>query len=502
MEGDDMEPMNGMGALDDPEGLNAYFDSIPKEDESNVFSFPPRQHRRAPAQAVAEEDDGELPGCVDPGEWIGKSAPDRKFIIPGWLVRGHAGLLSGMEGVGKSLIAQQMATCIALGRPFLGLDVEQERAVYVTCEDSKAELWRRQEAINKSLGVTMADLSGKLKLVSIVGELGNELGTFGPDGALTPSARYRQIAKVCLEFSAGFLVLDNAAHLFAGNENARHDVAAFLGLIERLSQQMNGAALLLAHPNKQLSQGNKQGNEYSGSTGWSAHVRNRLFIDYREVPEDGTPVDDDDRVLRKSKANYGKRGEEIYFRWHDWAFVRPADLPEDTARDLEATSRAHHENERFLACLDSATEERRAVSASSAAANYAPRVFEKMPTAKGMKKEAFEAALNRLLGLKVIANDQPVYKRENRSWATGIGRAEKCTNPRTNHAQSDAQSVHTPPHKPATNPHPGRTPSTTYLGEPLGRSPTKYDGEPKADPPDQHQIHHRTKRRPGLTRSE
>lgn len=432
----------------------------------------------APPEAYADgatSEDGEdapLPGVADPSEWTGKNAPVRRFIIPGWLVRGHAGLLSGMEGVGKSLIAQQLATCIALGCDFLGLPVEQERAVYITCEDSIDELWRRQESINKALSVTMADLSGKLRLVSIVGELGNELGTFSADGKLAPSIRYRQIAKQCLDFGAGFLVLDNAAHLFAGNENARHDVAAFLGLIERLSQQMNGAALLLAHPNKQLSQGNKQGNEYSGSTGWSAHVRNRLFIDYRDDPEDGTPVDDDDRVLRKSKANYGKRGEEVYFRWHDWAFVRPEDMSEGNARELEAVARAHVENERFLTCLAKATEERRAVSASSAASNYAPRVFEKMPAAKGMRKEAFEAAMNRLLSLDLIANEQPVYKRENRSWATGIGRTEKCTNPRTNHAQSGAQSLHTSSHKPATNPHTPRTPSTTYIGEPSGGSPT------------------------------
>lgn len=35
-----MEPLNGTGPLEDPDGLNDYFDSIPKEDESNVLSFP------------------------------------------------------------------------------------------------------------------------------------------------------------------------------------------------------------------------------------------------------------------------------------------------------------------------------------------------------------------------------------------------------------------------------------------------------------------------------
>ncbi len=472
-----MEPLNGMGPLDDPEGLNDYFDSIPKEDESNVFSFPPRQHRKEHVVSATDDDaeDAPLPGVADPAEWTGKNAPARSFLIPGWLVRGHAGLLSGMEGVGKSLIAQQLATCIALGRDFLGLQVEQERSVYITCEDSIDELWRRQESINKSMGVTMADLGGKLKLVSIVGELGNELGTFSADGKLAPSVRYRQIAKVCLDFSAGFLVLDNAAHMFAGNENARHDVAAFLGLVERLSQQMNGAALLLAHPNKQLSQGNKQGNEYSGSTGWSAHVRNRLFIDYREDPQDGTPVDDDDRVLRKSKANYGKRGEEVYFRWHDWAFVRPDDMDAGNAREIEANARANHENEAFLRCLRERTKQQRAVS-ERLSKSYAPNVFAGMPEARGVGKKAMEQAMDRLFRLGAIERAE-VWRGADRKPVFGLREcAGYAAEPAGNVAGNVQKMGCGEPQEMCGEPR-GKwgsthTPSTTYIGEPSGRSPT------------------------------
>lgn len=397
-------------------GGDAYLDNIPPLDEmpDNVFAITGKDWE--PVHVPPGVDDEELPGVADPKDWMGHNAPARRFIIPGWLVRGHAGLLSGMEGVGKSLIAQQMLTCAAIGRPFLGLEIEKVRAVYITCEDSQDELWRRQESINAALGITMEDLAGKLLLVSLCGELGNELGTFSADGVLTPSKRYRQIAKRILDFGAELVVLDNAAHMFAGNENARHDVAAFLGLIERLSQQMDGAVLLLAHPNKQHAQGNKQGNEYSGSTGWSAHVRNRLFLDYVSETEEGLPVDDDERVLRKSKANYGKRGEEIYFRWHDWAFVKPEEMGAGVSAEISRIAVDSEINERFLACLRVRTKQRRAVSEKVSSA-YAPKVFASMAEARGTSKKMLEGAMERLFRIGKIeraevwkgADRKPVY---------------------------------------------------------------------------------------------
>jgi RecA-family ATPase len=370
-------------------------------------------------------DDEPLPGCVDAADWSGKEAPHRRFIIPGWLVRGSAGLLSGQEGVGKSLLAQQMMTCAASGAEFLGLGIAPVRAVYITCEDPIEELWRRQEAINKALGISMASLGGRLLLVSLKGQIGNELGAFDEGGRLSPSLRYRQIKAKLIEFGAGLATLDNAAHLFAGNENARHDVAAFLGLLEQLSEAIDGAVLLLAHPNKQHAQGNKQGNEYSGSTGWSAHVRNRLFLDWAEVDGEGNSLGGDGRLLRKSKANYGKRGEEVTFRWHDWAFVTDEQMGPDLAARAAQVASDSANNEIFLRCLDKAMAERRPTSASSAAANYAPRVFAKMPIARNTTAEALEQALQRLLHLGEVIGDARLWQRPNsRHWAIGLARKE------------------------------------------------------------------------------
>lgn len=349
-----------------------------------------------------EERDEPLPGVIDPGDWGRSRAPFRDFIVPGWVPRRSAALLSGQEGVGKSLIGQQMGTCVAAGIPFLGVDIVQSKVIYLTCEDPAEELWRRQESINDALGITMSAVDERMLFVSLKGEIGNEFGTYGADGRLSVSQRYRQVEKAAIDFEAQLVLLDNAAHIFPGNENARHDVAVFLGLLERLSERINGAVVLLAHPNKQHAQGNKQGNEYSGSTGWSAHVRSRLFLDWADRDADGNYLGDDGRVLRKSKANYGKKGEEIHFRWHQWAFVRDEDLPPDTAAELRRVSRANFENDCFLACLRQRNSEQRAVSESPSSRTYAPKVFADMAEARSCTVDQLKSAMDRLFRLGTI----------------------------------------------------------------------------------------------------
>jgi hypothetical protein len=38
-----------------------------------------------------------------------------------------------------------------------------------------------------------------------------------------------------------------------------------------------------------------------------------------------------------------------------------------------------------------------------------------------MKAKGFEAAMHRLLDAGIIAGDQPLWQRENRSWVRGLG---------------------------------------------------------------------------------
>ncbi len=408
-------------------------------------------------------------------------------MVDGWLARGTAALLVGEDGVGKSLLAQQLATCVATGHSFLGLPVEQAPALYVTCEDDEDELWCRQRAINRALGIPQD--SGPAMLSSLVGYTGVELGGYGPDGSFHLSAVAHGIVAAAKSRGAGLIVLDNLAHLFPGNENVRRDVAVFCSALDRMAIDADATVLLLAHPSK-------AGAEYSGSTGWSAHVRQRWFLERGD--EQNGAVDADARVLRKSKANYSAAGTEINFRWHEWAFTADHDPMADYGSGIRESAQAGVENEAFLRCLDAATAARRAVSHNQGV-NYAPKVFSVMPEGKGFKIEAFKRAFERLLYLKSIELDRPLWQRENYAWKYGIARssdtlsrAHRPTDLHRPHPPTSTETHRAAPPTLPTDPHTpplenGRNPSTD-LHPPTPLYTTYNSGAALPAAPDQDDV--------------
>ena len=360
--------------------------------------------------------------------WERSDPKPKPFIMPGYIPSRELTLATGAGGANKSTFGQQLATCVAGGVPMLGIDVMTGNALYITAEDDEDRLHWMQAHICKALGVSLSSLSGKLHLASLRGRLGNEIATFDVEGKLRPSPSFSILRATIERTDARLVVLDNAAHLFAGNENDRQQVTAFVNLLYSLCQDLGATVVLVAHSNK-------AGDSYSGSTAWLNAVRSQIVLGR---PDD--THDPDERILTLGKANYARQGQELRFRWHDFALRLDDDLPADTRKEMAANLKASAVNERFLQCLAKSKEERRAVSLSTAASNYAPRVFAKMTLGKGYSDRDYADALERLLHLGTIANGMPIYQRDNRAWVHGLGLVEVCTNPCTNPAQSDAQT--------------------------------------------------------------
>ncbi len=355
----------------------------------------PRHQSRAPKQAP----DWELP-IVNTAAWKGRLPPARRWIVQGWLARATGGALFGEDGIGKSLLAQQLATCVAADRQFLGLDVTKAGAMYITCEDDELSLWQRQRSINATLGLPLE--SAPAVLSTLAGHVAAQLGDFDGNGTFIPGAMFHAIARRAKSVEAGLIVLDNIAHLFPGNEIVRSQVVGFLTAVDALALECDAAVLLLGHPAKAI------GSEYSGNAGWSAHVRQRWFLGYGD-PESG---DSDTRILRKAKANLSKKGEELAFRWHEWSFVRDEDLGNDLAREYAEIAKHNHDNDVFLACLKLRNEQRRPVSDAKASRTYAPKEFALMPEAKGVGAGRLEAAMDRLFRTSSIERATLPWKRD------------------------------------------------------------------------------------------
>lgn len=231
----------------------------------------------------------------------GNEPPPREWAMENWLPHHHVTLLAGRGGIGKTLIAQQIATCLAMGVPYVSQVPKPLKVLMWAGEDDHDELWRRQIPIARSMGIDLADLHGRLIMHSYEGcdiTLAGEVF-----GTLELSPMMKVLREQVNDYGADYVFLDNVARLFGGNESDRYAVTKFIAWLTAACAP--AGVCLLGHPAK------AQGSEYSGSTAWEGAVRARLYLGDRmpdEKPqgsEDDTgPVDPSMRIIARRKSNY------------------------------------------------------------------------------------------------------------------------------------------------------------------------------------------------------
>lgn len=266
---------------------------------------------------------------LEPMRWDGVDVPPRRWMVADMIPRGAVTMFTGDGGVGKSLLAQQLLTAAALGKPWLDMETAPCRGLGVFCEDDPEELHRRQAAICEHYGATLGDLE-HVNLASRVG-MDNVLMDFdrrNDHGSAT--ALFDQLLRHAKEFGAQLIVFDTAADGFSGNENIRPQVRQFVNLLRNLALAVDGAVVLTAHPSVA---GMTTGTGVSGSTAWSNTVRQRAYLTRPE----GDDVDPNERVLKTMKANYGRVGDTVRLRWKDGVFERldPPMSPDNMVDRLE-----------------------------------------------------------------------------------------------------------------------------------------------------------------------
>lgn len=324
----------------------------------------------------------------------GKEVPARNWLVPGLIPSGTVTLLTGDGGTGKSLLALQLATACALGKPWLGKTVAGGRALFVSAEDDEDELHRRLADVLEAEEASFADLD-QLALRSLAGEDALLTALDARTGHQKATDLFRELDAFLSDLTPALVVLDTLADLFPGNENDRAQARQFIGMLRGLAIRHDCAVVLLAHPS--LS-GIQNGTGMSGSTGWHNSVRSRLYLE-RILQGDDEP-NPDARVLRTMKANYGPTGAEIALTWRNGVFV--ADEPET---GLDRMARRSKAMRKFMELLKMLRQQGRDVNSRSGP-NYAPSVFAAHPEAEGITKNAFREAMEILFSQEAIRNIQ------------------------------------------------------------------------------------------------
>ncbi len=329
-----------------------------------------------------------VPDLIDACDLAQHTPKPREWTVADLVPRKHVTLLTGNGGVGKSLLALQLATCIATGLPWVGQNVSVGGALFISVEDDMDELHRRMVDISAGLGINLG-MVGNLRIWSLMGQEAVMAKT-GFDGIVQPMPLFHRIREQAMQVQPEVIVLDTLADLFAGDENSRSEGTQFVQLLIGMAKEFNCAVILLAHPSKS---GMASGDGTSGSTSWHNKVRSRLYLT-REAAPDGMEPDPKSRVVEHMKANYGSDDHRLRIRW-DGGMFHPSGAPQ-IAEDNEAMILWEAE---FMRMLDERNGQQRYVSASPSMI-YAPKVF--ADAGNGITKKQFQIAMDRLFNKGVI----------------------------------------------------------------------------------------------------
>lgn len=254
-------------------------------------------------------------------EWLRVPVPDelppaREHFLHPLLPRREVTLLYGAGGSGKSYLALEWAVHLAAGLPWAGLPRSSPaRVLFISMEDDAETLAFRVHRILHNyeqlaagehefqLGrmvTPLASVEGVCERLILLDasdspSLVQETSDQGVR-RLIPTPALSLLCNSVATYRPDVVVIDNASDAYAGDENSRVQVRAFLHLLKQAIRDAgcpDAAVLLLAHVNK--------GGTFSGSTAWNNSCRSRLNLEEKE-----TGI-----WLRQEKVNHAMRADPI-----------------------------------------------------------------------------------------------------------------------------------------------------------------------------------------------
>jgi len=321
----------------------------------------------------------------------GLEPPPFNWLLDHWL-SWHPTLLAGRGGIGKSLLVQQLGTALACGLPTWCAAVDPVSVLYFACEDDHDQLWRREAAICKQIGIGLS----ALKDFHVDARYGMENTLLTTEfGRPMWTPQLELLREQVGDWRADILILDNLGHTFGANENVRHDVTLFLNGIAGLVTDRPFCPILLGHPSKAPN------SEYSGSTAWENAVRMRWYLDDKlpdaHADPEATP-DPDYRVLAKRKTNY-TRMDYVQFRFNEGVLV--PELQEQGEPGLMATLRKRKARATILSAI-SRLAEVKLYGNNTSGRYYLPHLILENKLGEGCTKTELADAMRELVMSKNI----------------------------------------------------------------------------------------------------
>ncbi len=191
--------------------------------------------------------------------------PQVDWVVHDLFIRPSLNVLVGDPGSKKTLLALDLATCLALGKPWLGRTTVPTPTLYLDEETGIPRLWSR---INGVLRAHAATADTPFHYLSLSGY------------DLRDADEMNDLMEKVQEVHAGLLVIDALADVIrGGDENSVLSTYPVLNYLRHLAEFTHAAILILHHTNKT--------GVFRGSSAIAAAVDLMLSI---ESPADSTLI--------------------------------------------------------------------------------------------------------------------------------------------------------------------------------------------------------------------
>jgi hypothetical protein len=167
---------------------------------------------------------------------------DKPGLVDGLLGTTAMTVLYGESGSGKTFVAVDLASHVAAGKPWRGMDVEQGVVIYVAAESPTSierRIWawkRRHDVEHLPIAIVTASvnlLNGDTeKIIALIRRIREQTG--------------RPVA---------FVVIDTLARAMVGNENSPEDMGAFVSSCDRIREATAGHVMVVHHSGKDQARG-------------------------------------------------------------------------------------------------------------------------------------------------------------------------------------------------------------------------------------------------------